>query len=65
VGGPYVDPGVIGGIQLTIIAALLGNVFGVVGGLLGGRALHREIPFGPALVAGWLVSVVLSERLLG
>jgi leader peptidase (prepilin peptidase)/N-methyltransferase len=64
-GGAYVDPASIGGVQLAIYAALIGNVFGVVGGLMAGRALNREVPFGPALVAGWLVTVVFAESLVG
>jgi leader peptidase (prepilin peptidase)/N-methyltransferase len=64
-GGLFVDPASIGGVQLAIYAALAGNVIGVVAGLVGGRTLQREVPFGPALVAGWFVVVVFAESLLG
>lgn len=63
-GGSLSDPAGIGAAQLVVYAALLGNVFGVVGGLLGGRTLNREIPFGPALVAGWFVVILFADSIV-
>ena len=64
-GGLFVDPAAIGAIQLVIYAALLGNLLGAFGGVLLVRQFDREFPFGPALVAGWLIVVVVADTLLG
>ena len=64
-GGTFVDPAAIGGTQLVIYAALLGNLLGALGGLVLLRRFDREFPFGPALVAGWVVVVALAETLVG
>jgi leader peptidase (prepilin peptidase)/N-methyltransferase len=64
-GGAYTDPGTVGSLQLVIYAALAGNLLGAVGGLVALRRVDRELPFGPALVLGWLLVVALAERLLG
>lgn len=58
------DPTWLGAVQLVIYAALLGNLLGAVGGLLLVRKVDREFPFGPALVAGWVVIVACSQQLL-
>lgn len=63
-GGTQVEPSGVGAVQLVIYAAMLGNVLGAVGGLVVFRRFDREFPFGPALVAGWVVVVVLAETLL-
>jgi leader peptidase (prepilin peptidase)/N-methyltransferase len=63
-GGAIVDPAAVGGFQLVIYAALLGNLLGAIGGLVLLRRFDREFPFGPALVAGWVVVVALTETLL-
>ena len=55
---------VLAALSVTIYAVLAGNVLGAaVGGLLT-RRVDREIPFGPALVAGWLVVVLLADRIV-
>lgn len=64
-GGAYTNPGSTGSIQLVVYAALAGNLLGAVGGLVALRRVDRELPFGPALVAGWLLVVALADRLLG
>jgi leader peptidase (prepilin peptidase)/N-methyltransferase len=64
VGGTWVDPAGVGAAQLVIFAALLGNLLGAVGGLVLLRRFDREFPFGPALVAGWVVVVASAETLL-
>lgn len=62
-GGPTVDPAAVGGIRLVVYAALLGNLLGAVAGAVLLRRFDREFPFGPALVAGWLVVAALSGPL--
>jgi leader peptidase (prepilin peptidase)/N-methyltransferase len=62
-GGPHVDPAAVGGIRLVVYAALLGNLLGAVVGAVLLRRFDREFPFGPALVAGWLVIAALSGTL--
>jgi leader peptidase (prepilin peptidase) / N-methyltransferase len=64
-GGLLVDPAAIGAVQLVIYAVLLGNLLGAFGGLLLVRQFDREFPFGPALVAGWLIVVVAADTLVG
>lgn len=59
------DPPWAGGLRLAWYAAGLGIVLGAAVGLLVLRRPSREIPFGPSLVAGWLVVVVLFEPLKG
>jgi leader peptidase (prepilin peptidase)/N-methyltransferase len=64
-GGAHTDPSAAGSLQLVIYAALAGNLLGAAGGLIALRRVDRELPFGPALVVGWLLAVTLAERLLG
>jgi leader peptidase (prepilin peptidase)/N-methyltransferase len=64
VGGMFDDVNpVLGGIRLVILSALLANVLGAVIGLVLVRRLDRAFPFGPYLVAGWVVILALSEQL--
>lgn len=64
-GSAYTDPGTAGALQLVIYAALAGNLLGAGSGIVALRRVDRELPFGPALVLGWLVVVALADRLLG
>lgn len=59
------QPPSLAAVSLVIYAALLGNVLGAVGGGLALRRVDREFPFGPALVAGWVVVVVFADRVVG
>jgi leader peptidase (prepilin peptidase)/N-methyltransferase len=63
-GGTLVEPAGIGAVQLVIYAALLGNLLGAVAGLVLLRRFDREFPFGPSLVAGWVVVVAVAESLV-
>jgi prepilin signal peptidase PulO-like enzyme (type II secretory pathway) len=47
----------------VIYAALLGNLLGAVVGILATRRIDREFPFGPALVGGWVVVVLLAQTI--
>lgn len=64
-GGAATDPPTIGALRLVIYAAIAGNLLGVAGGLVALRRVDRELPFGPALVLGWLLAVACADRLLG
>jgi prepilin signal peptidase PulO-like enzyme (type II secretory pathway) len=64
-GGAYTDPANAGSLQLVIYAALAGNLLGAVVGFAALRKPDRELPFGPALVLGWLLVVANADRLLG
>ena len=46
------------------LPTLFGGVYSV-GGLVLLRRFDREFPFGPALVAGWVVVVALADTLVG
>lgn len=59
------DPSWAGALRLVVYAALLGNLLGAVVGLAVLRTADREFPFGPNLVAGWLVVVCLYVPLSG
>lgn len=63
-GGAYTEPGAAGSMQLVVYVALAGNLLGAVGGIAALRQVDRELPFGPALVAGWVVVISLAEQLL-
>jgi leader peptidase (prepilin peptidase)/N-methyltransferase len=58
-------PPALGAARLVIDAALLGNLLGAVAGGLATRRVDREFPFGPALVAGWVVVVLLAPSIAG
>jgi prepilin signal peptidase PulO-like enzyme (type II secretory pathway) len=53
----------LGAFRLVIYAALLGNLLGAVVGILATRRIDREFPFGPALVGGWVVVVLLAQTI--
>lgn len=58
-----VTPPALGALRLVIYAALLGNLLGAVVGGLATRRVDREFPFGPALVGGWVVVVLLAQSI--
>ena len=63
-GGAVTSPAVLGAVQFVILAALFGNLIGVIGGLgLTRFRPGRSYPFGPFLVAGWLLAVLLWRSL--
>ncbi|MGH9137636.1 MAG: prepilin peptidase [Acidimicrobiales bacterium] len=55
------DLAMLGPLRLVILAALLGNLLGAVGGLVLTKLQpKRSFPFGPFLAAGWLLAVLLD-----
>lgn len=63
--GGVLDPlsPVLGGVRFVILAALLANLGGALIGLVLIRRLDRAFPFGPYLVAAWLVILAASNSL--
>ena len=59
-----VTPPALGALQLVIYGSLLGNLLGAVVGGLATRRVDREFPFGPALVAGWILMVLLADSVV-
>ncbi len=58
--GWHADQQLLGPLRAVIIAALIGNLIGAVGGLVLTRLQpRRSYPFGPFLAAGWLIALTL------
>jgi prepilin signal peptidase PulO-like enzyme (type II secretory pathway) len=57
-------PPAIGAILAIIYCSLAGTLLGAIGGVVVVRRFDREFPFGPALVFGWLLVVILADRLV-
>jgi leader peptidase (prepilin peptidase)/N-methyltransferase len=55
------EPSLLGTAQYVILAAMIGNVLGAIGGLVLTRLRpNRSFPFGPFLALGWLVVLALQ-----
>lgn len=55
---------VVGPVRFVLVAAVVGMAAGALAGLpAAGFRLRRPIPFGPFLVLGWLVVVLLADEL--
>lgn len=58
------DSGAFGPIALVVWAMMTGLLLGSLGGLpAAGFKLRKHVPFGPALMLGWLVVVLLADSL--
>jgi len=55
----------LGALAVVIYALLAGNFLGAVVGGAALRRVDREVPFGPALVAGWLLVVLVADGIVG
>lgn len=55
---------VLAALSVTIYAVLAGNILGAVVGAAAVRRVDREVPFGPALVAGWLLVVLVADGIV-
>ena len=51
-------------LSVVIYAMLAGNLLGAVVGAAALRRVDREIPFGPALVAGWVLVVLVADAIV-
>jgi leader peptidase (prepilin peptidase)/N-methyltransferase len=58
-------PAWLAALAVVIYALLAGNFLGAVVGGAALRRVDREVPFGPALVAGWLLVVLLADGIVG
>jgi leader peptidase (prepilin peptidase)/N-methyltransferase len=63
--GGLTDPitPVLGSFRLVVLSALVSNVLGAVFGLAIVRRLEKGFPFGPYLVAGWVVILTFADQL--
>jgi leader peptidase (prepilin peptidase)/N-methyltransferase len=53
------------GVFITLfIASMIGSVLGIIWGLRSGKGLQIEIPFGPFLAIGALITSILGNRIL-